>query len=307
MSTQTESLESNKVATGRRMEKLMPYLLILPAMIVMIGILYPFFTGVYWSFTNYSLASGGAKEWIGLHNYIRLIQSGDFWNSVRITLQYTIVCLGIQLPLGLGVAMVLRHEFRSVRFFRAVLILPLMIPPVVGALMWKVMMGSDGVINYLLSFLGVPAIKWLSSTQWVVWSVCLIDIWIYTPFVALILLAGLQSLPNEPFEASMVDGASAWFVFRRLTLPLIKPFLILVMVFRSIDCLKIFDIIYATTKGGPLNASMSLHVASYYASIRWTKFGQGMAILVVLWAMCYVLCFYLTKQWRRSIESASGL
>lgn len=273
----------------------------------MIGILGPFLIGMYWSLTDYSLISAGGKNFIGLQNYIGLLTDEEFWNAVRVTLQYTALCLLVEIPLGLIVAMILNREFFGVKFFRAVLIIPLMMPPIVGALMWKVMMASDGIYNYLLSLVGIPPIKWLGSLQWSLMSVALIDIWIYTPFAALIFLAGLQSLPKEPYEASMVDGGSPWFVFRRLTLPLISPFIILVTVFRGIDCLKIFDIIYATTKGGPVNATMTLHISSYYVGIRWTYFGQGMAYLIVLWAICYAISFYLIKVWTRSNQRASGL
>jgi multiple sugar transport system permease protein len=306
VTTKEGELVTSQVATNNRTEKWLPYLLVLPALVLMIGILYPFFTGMYWSLTDYNLSSGVDKQWVGLTNYGTLLTSSDFWNSLRVTLQYTVICLVVQLPLGLAVAMVLAKQFMGVRFFRAVLIMPLMMPPIVAALMWKVMMGGDGVFNYLLSLVGVPAIEWLASAQWSLWSVALIDIWIYTPFCALIFLAGLQSLPKEPFEASQVDGASAWFVFRRLTLPLISPYLVLVTVFRGIDCLKIFDIIYATTKGGPVNASMSLHIQAYYTGIRWTYFGEALAYLMVLWAICYGISFYLTKVWTRSIKRATG-
>jgi multiple sugar transport system permease protein len=293
--------------TGNRAQRWLPYLLAAPALILMIGILYPFFTGMYWSLTDYTLISPTDKQWVGLTNYWMLLQSADFWNALRITLMYAVICLVVELPLGLGVAMVLVKEFPSVRIFRAVLIMPLMMPPVVGALMWKVMMASDGILNYLLSLVHVPGIDWMGSLQWSLWSIMLIDVWIYTPFAALILLAGLQSLPKEPFEASQVDGASAWFVFRRLTLPLIAPYVILVTVFRGVDSLKIFDLIYATTQGGPVNATMTLQIQSFYTGIRWTYFGEGMSYLIVLWLMCYGITFYLTRAWTKSIQRATGL
>ncbi len=316
MDVSTREMEASPLITdllvgqapiGNRAEKWLPYLLALPAMVLMIGILYPFFTGMYWSLTDYTLISATDKQWVGFANYWGLLQSADFWNALRITLMYAVVCLAVELPLGLGVAMVLVKEFASVRIFRAVLIMPLMMPPVVGALMWKVMMSSDGILNYLLSLLGVPGIDWMGSLQWSLWSIMLIDVWIYTPFAALILLAGLQSLPKEPFEASQVDGASAWFVFRRLTLPLIAPYVILVTVFRGVDSLKIFDLIYATTQGGPVNATMTLQIQAFYTGIRWTYFGEGMAYLIVLWLICYAVTFYLTKAWTRSIQRATGL
>ena len=306
MTANITEVEATPAVVNNRAEKRLPYFLILPAMVLMIGILGPFLTGVYWSLTDYSLISAEPKQFIGLRNYIGLLTDKEFWNSVRVTIQYTIACLAVEIPLALGIAMILNREFFGVRIFRAILIVPFMMPPIVAALMWKVMMASDGVYNYMLGLVGIPPVRWLGSLEWSLWSVTLIDIWVYTPFAALIFLAGLQSLPREPFEASMVDGASAWFVFRRLTLPLLSPYLILIAIFRGIDSLKIFDIIYATTKGGPVNSTMSLHIASYYVGIRWTYFGRGMAYLIVLWALCYAISFYLTKVWTRSIRRATG-
>jgi multiple sugar transport system permease protein len=196
----------------------------------------------------------------------------------------------------------LNRDNPVVRFFRAVMILPLMMPPVVGALMWKSMMTPEGILNYMLGMVGIGPLQWLGSVQLALASILLIDIWLYTPFAALVLLAGLQALPKEPFEAARVDGASPWVAFRTLTLPMLLPFLIIVGAFRGIDSLKIFDLIYATTQGGPVDVTNTLAITTYFQAIRWTNFGTAMSYAIVLWAMCYILAFILIRRWRKAMQ-----
>ena len=287
---------------ARSSERWLPYLLILPALAILVSLIVPFLIGVYWSMTDYKLTSTLPKQFIGLRNYQMLLQDAAFWNSVRVTLTYTLIALIVQLPLGLAVAVMLNRDHRIVRFFRAVMILPLMMPPVVGALMWKSMMTPDGILNYLLGIVGIGPLLWLGSVQLALPSILLIDIWLYTPFAALVLLAGLQGLPKEPFEAARVDGASPWVAFRTLTIPMLLPFLIIVGTFRGIDSLKIFDLIYATTQGGPVDVTNTLAISTYFQAIRWTNFGTAMSYAIVLWAMCYILAFILIRRWRKAMQ-----
>jgi multiple sugar transport system permease protein len=283
-------------------ERVLPYLALLPALVVLVGLIVPFLIGLYWSLTDYKLTSSLDKQFIGLANYQSLLTSAGFWNTVRVTLTYVVVALAIELPLGLGVALMLNRQNTIVRLFRAVLILPLMMPPVVGALMWKSMMTPDGILNYLLSLIGLAPLQWLGSLQGALPSILLIDVWIYTPFAALVLLAGLQALPKEPFEAALVDGATPWVSFRTLTLPMLLPFLIIVGTFRGIDSLKIFDLIYATTQGGPVDATNTLAIQAYFEAIRWTNFGTAMAYSIILWALCYGFAFFFIRRWRRAMS-----
>jgi multiple sugar transport system permease protein len=289
-------------ARWRTGDRFLPYLVLLPALVVLLGLIIPFLIGVYWSLTDYKLTSSVEKSFVGLANYQTLLSSPGFWNTVRITLTYVVSALLIELPLGLAVALMLNRQNRVVRLFRAVLILPLMMPPVVGALMWKSMMTPDGILNYLLSQVGIAPMQWLGSLRGALPSILLIDIWLYTPFSALVLLAGLQALPREPFEAAMVDGASPWVSFRTLTLPMLLPFLIIVGTFRGIDSLKIFDLIYATTQGGPVDATNTLAIQAYFEAIRWTNFGTAMAYSIILWALCYSLAFFFIRRWRRAMS-----
>jgi multiple sugar transport system permease protein len=297
--TSTAQIEA-PVARGS--ERWLPYLLLLPALAILVSLIIPFLIGVYWSLTDYKLTSTLPKQFIGLRNYQTLLQDAAFWNSMRVTLTYCVIALLIELPLGLAVAVMLNRDHPIVRFFRAVMILPLMMPPVVGALMWKSMMTPDGILNYLLAMVGIGPLQWLGSVQLALPSILLIDIWLYTPFAALVLLAGLQALPKEPFEAARVDGASPWVAFRTLTVPMLLPFLIIVGAFRGIDSLKIFDLIYATTQGGPVDVTNTLAISTYFQAIRWTNFGTAMSYAIVLWAMCYILAFILIRRWRKAMQ-----
>ena len=146
---------------------------------------------------------------------------------------------------------------------------------------------------------GIGPIAWLGDSATALVSLILIDVWIYSPFAILIFLAGLQSLPKEPYEAARVDGASGWFMFRKLTLPLLLPCIVLVTLFRLIDSLKVFDIIYATTKGGPAGATMTLHIQSYFEAIRWFRMGRGMVYLFVLWLLCFAFSKALSRLWTK--------
>ena len=287
-------------------QRFLPYYLSLPALIALIGILYPFILGVYYTFTNYVLTSPDNINFIGLKNYIEIFSDPRFWHAFKITLIYAFSVVIIELCVGLGVAMMLNHPFPGVQILRSLLIIPMMIPPIVSALMWKVILlpTNQGVLNYLLSFLGISPVAWLGSTSTALLSLIIIDVWIFSPFAILIFLAGMQSLPKEPFEAASVDGASGWFVFRKLTLPMLTPSIILITLFRLIDSLKIFDTIYATTKGGPANATTTLHIHSYYEAIRWFNMSHGMVYLFALWFLCFVFCWLLTRFWSRAIMSS---
>jgi multiple sugar transport system permease protein len=169
--------------------------------------------------------------------------------------------------------------------------------------MWKVILlpTNQGVLNHLLGLVGIKPVAWLGASATALVSLILIDVWIYSPFAVLILLAGLQSLPREPYEAARVDGASGWFMFRKLTLPLLMPGIILVTLFRLIDSLKVFDIIYATTKGGPAGATMTLHIQSYFEAIRWFRMGRGLVYLFVLWFLCFVISKALSGLWNKAL------
>jgi len=283
-------------------QRFLPYLIVLPALLLTIGILYPFLLAIYYSLTDYSLLSP-IRHFVGFKNYLGLFQSARFWESLGLTVLYAAMVLCIEVPLGLGLALLLQHEIKGIRFFRFLFIVPMMMPPVVAALMWKIIMAENGILNALLGLVGLVKVAWLANT-YALLSVVLIDVWIYTPFCAILLLAGLQSLPREPFESSQVDGASAWFNFRRLVLPMLKPFLLLAVLFRSIDSLKMFDIVYATTKGA--HSTMLIQLNAYFESFRWYNMGGALSHMLVLWVIVYVTSRFLVRWWSRAMKEATG-
>lgn len=286
---------------------MLPYVLLMPGLLLLVGMLYPFFLGLYYSFTNYYLQYPHLFKFIGLENYLTLLHEPPFIYSLKFTLGYAIVAVALQVVLGLGVALLLHRQFVGRAVLRAMFLMPLMMPPVITALMWKVMMASTkaGILNHVLSFVGIPPINWLGDFNPSLVSILIIDTWGNLPFVSLILLGGLQSLPYEPYEAALVDGASGWGVFRYVTLPLLKPFIILAATFRMMDALRIFDVIYATTVGGPADATMNLHMRAFFFAFQWYQMGMGMTYAMVLLGLVFLASFILMAYWRRAAEQVT--
>jgi len=289
---------------ARRRTAILPYLLMLPALLLLVGMIYPFCLGVYYSLTSYFLQYPHLFRFIGLGNYLKMPGDPLFAYSVQFTLAYTAVAVLIQVSLGVGVALLLHGRIIARGVLRAMMLMPLMMPPVITALMWKVMMASTkaGILNHLLGVVGLGPVNWLGSVNSAMVSVLIIDTWGNLPFVSLILLGGLQSLPYEPYEAAVVDGAGGLDVLRYITLPLLKPFIILATTFRIMDSLRIFDVIYATTVGGPADATMNLHMRAFFYAFQWYQMGMGMAYAMVLLVLVFIASYVLMRYWRRAAE-----
>lgn len=285
-----------------RHSKALPYLLLTPALILLVLVMYPFLTGVFWSFSSYKLTRGDPTFNWG-RNYLTLFTNGDGLHALYITVIYALLVVVTEVILGIGIALLLNYPARYTGVFRILLVMPLLLPPVIAALMWKVMMTQRGILNYLLETVGLPPSLWVSSPDTALVSVAIIDMWVFTPFVVLLVQAGLKSIPHELTEASSVDGAGAVRNFRHVTLPMLAPVLVVVIIFRGIDSLKMFDIIYATTKGGPVNATTNLHVLGYIEGIRNLNFGASMTALVILWLLCFIMSNLLLKMRRKAALS----
>jgi multiple sugar transport system permease protein len=301
-------MQVNTARTGRRwrQETFLPYLLLLPALVLLVGMIYPFGLGLYYSFTSYWLQYPNRFRFIWLDNYVALLTEPLFLRALEFTLGFTLVAVVVQVGLGLAVALFLHARIPGRGVIRALMLMPLMMPPVITALMWKIMMASTnaGILNYLLSFLGVGPINWFGSTQGAIASILIIDTWGNLPFVTLILLGALQALPTEPYEAARVDGASPTAILRYLTLPLLSPFILLAVTFRTMDSLRIFDVIYATTMGGPNDATTNLLIMAYQYAFQWYQMGKGMAEAIVLLLMVVTASYVLLRLWNRSAENA---
>ena len=291
----------------RRRGRFLPYFLLAPAVVLLAGMVYPFGLGLYYSFTSYWLQYPNRFRFVWLDNYVNLIDEPLFGRALEFTLGFTLVAVVIQVGLGLAVALFLHARIPGRSALRALMLMPLMMPPVITALMWKIMMASTnaGILNYLLSFLGVDPVNWFGSTQGAVVSVLIIDTWGNLPFVTLILLGALQALPTEPYEAARVDGAGPLDMLRYVTLPLLSPFILLAVLFRTMDSLRIFDVIYATTLGGPNDATTNLQIMAYQYSFQWYQMGKGMAQAIVLLLLVVMASYLLMRLWNRASESTS--
>jgi len=302
----SEQKERPVGAVSPRRRALRPYLLVLPSLLLTIGILYPFGLGVLYTFFDYS-ATKPNPDFVGFQNYVRIFSSSDFWQSAWVTLRYAVGATLVETVLGVGIALLLFRGSAAGRVLERVLIVPLMIAPVIATIMWSLMLQpSVGVINYLLTPFGLGGVEWTDSPRGALLSAILIDVWIFTPFVALLALAGLRSLPRDPFEAAAVDGAGYWFTFRKLTLPMLWPYILVAVIFRFMDSLKMFDIIYALTRGGPGDSMMVLQVRGYQEAILYTNFSVGLTYTIVIWAAVFVATRLLVGIFGRAQARAAG-
>jgi len=274
--------------------------LMLPAVIfVVLMVIFPFGYAFWLSLQDYRI--GQAVKFIGIGNYTALIQDEQFWNGIKLTFILYITALILQLILGVGLGMLL-HRVQLMRgLVRTVMVSPFMLPPVVIGMMSIVILDPGmGVANYLLKAANLPTSLFLASTEYVIYTVVLIDTWQWTPFVALIVLGGLQSLPTKIYEAAAIDGATGWREFIYITLPLLGPTILTAAVLRSVDLLRFFDVIYITTQGGPGYASSTLNIYAYRKAFEFTDIGYAAALMITLSTIVFgvVLVF---SQFRKKV------
>lgn len=276
----------------RRSTRWAPYMLSLPALLAVVGIVIPFGTALWYSLEYYNLSFPMGRRFIWFNNYIQLFESSEFWHTVFVTVVYTASTVGVELVLGLAIALVLRRRTLLNDVISVLLILPLMVAPVIAALIWKLMTNSNfGIINYFLQLVGIHNFGWATSPHTAMFTVVLIDVWVFTPFFSVLLLAGLRGLPREPFEAAELDGVPATFVFFRITLPMLTPYMLTAALFHMFDSIQQFDIPYGMTQGGPGDALNLFQVKAYLEAFTYTNLGKSAAILMVLWVITYALSF----------------
>ena len=231
----------------------------------------------------------GQPRFIGFGNFLELLSDERVLNGVKVMIYFSGLSLSLEIVLGLLIAVYFNRQFKGSEVVQAIYILPFAATPVAVALIWRIMLNPEiGVLNYLLRSVGLPGSLWVSSPQTVIPALVMVDVWKWTPMITLIVLAGLKSLPHEPYEAARVDGASPLQIFWYITLPLIRPVLIAALMLRSLDNLKEFDIIYTVTQGGPGIASETLYLYSYMVGFSFFKAGYGSALMVVVFLIVLV-------------------
>jgi len=289
----------NDATLKSRLGEKWPIFALLPALLVLVLILVPFGYSIYFSLTDTSLISKDV-HFIGLSNYLQYFGSGLFWHNAKVTFSYCFLAIFFEFALGLIIGFALSHDTWLGKILQRLLLFPLMIAPIIGTIMWKLMMNPEySVLNYILSPFGIPRnFVWAGSSSYALYSAVLIDVWMFTPFVAILILAGLKSIPPRLLEAANVDGLSNWTFFRKIKLPLLMPYVIICLVFRLIDSICQYDIIFVLTRGGPGSTLMNFQVEAYTQAFSYYNIGYGSSIMLVLWLIVYIVCFWLVKYWR---------
>lgn len=259
-------------------------LFLAPALVVLAAVtLGPLLYLVVTSFTPLDLARAGSFRFIGLSNYRDLLADDRFWNSVRVQFRLSAATVSAQLALGLGLALLLNRPLPFREVLRTAFIVPMVLPPIIVAIVWKLLFTPLLTpLNLLTVPLGVQQPAWLTDPNLALWTIVVADVWEWTPFTTLVLLAALQMMPPEPLEAARVDGASAWQRFRWVILPLLRPALIVAGVFRLIDSFKAFPLIFVMTGGGPGVATEPMNYYAYTQAFNYTYIGYSSAMIVVM-------------------------
>lgn len=261
------------------------------------------------SFHDWTIIKTGGWKWVGLGNFANIILHDSYFRtSLRVTLLYLASTVPLQFVLGLAVALILNEiVHRIIGYLRVALILPAMMTPVVVGIVWRLMYNPDiGMLNYFLSFFGVHPVTWTGMPGTALLSVVMADTWEWTPFMALIILAGLQSLPREPFEAAIVDGASYLRVLRFITLPLLRPVLVVAVLIRLMDSFKAFDLIFVLTQGGPGMSTEILNYYTYRTGFKFFHMGYASALSWLLVVIVNIVATILLRMIRaRGIYAAA--
>ncbi len=274
-----------------------PYLAMVPGMLLLLLFsVYPTVFLFKISFQQYSPISA-VNPFIGLDNYIDVFQDHNFWNALKVTFIFVVSTVILEFAIGLVLAVILNRLTSGERFYQSVVLLPIAMAPTVVGLMFRFMMNDQyGIFNYLIELLGMSRTAWLSEPHLALPALIVTDIWQWTPFMMIILLAGLKGLPDEPYEAAMIDGASSWQSFRYITIPQLSRIIYIALLLRTIDAIRIYDSIYMMTKGGPINVTSTMSWIVYDRGFKFLDFGYGAAICIVLLVIVVTLLTLVLKK-----------
>lgn len=239
---------------------------ILPTIILLILMnILPLIYSLYLSFTNYSVIENKPPEWIGIQNYQSILSDPKFWSTFATTGRYAILSVALQTVIGFGLALLLRNKFKGSGLVTTLILIPMMLSPIVVATFWKLIYNpSYGIFNVLLGYTNInTAPEWLGEPGRVLWAIIIVDVWMWSPFVMLLCLAGLSAIPEYLYEAAAIDRAGTWFQFRRITLPQVMPLLLIAVLFRTIEAFKQFDLVYGLTGGGPGDLTETVSIRLY--------------------------------------------
>jgi multiple sugar transport system permease protein len=276
------------------------WLFILPAGIVVAAVIvFPWVFTLFMSLQDYRV--GSPMSFAGLNNYTRMLADDRFLWSIARTLYFTVLAVICPTVIGVAAAVCFNKRFPMRGLARTIFILPMMATPVAVALVWTMMFHPQlGVLNYLLTEMGLPPSTWIYDSSTVIPTLVMVETWQWTPLIMLIVLGGLASLPQDPYEAAELDGASGWQCFRHITLPLVWPFIMVALVLRAVDALKAFDTIFVITGGGPGTSSETLNLYLYQQAFSYYDIGYASAIVVVFFVLVMLVTLLLMATRRKA-------
>lgn len=269
----------------------------LPSLVALILVLaVPLVYSLITSFFDTNLKYSGLGEFLGLQNYVEILQDTYFIESVVTTAKFTVFVVVIEFLVGLAIALLLNNIQKGRNFFFTIIIVPMMITPIAVGLIWRLLLHSDlGIVNYLLSQIGISGRAWLADANIALPTVMFIDIWQNVPYMVLVILAGLVTLPTEPYEAAAIDGASRIQSFFRLTVPMMIPTFSVVLLLRTITALKTYDLIFVLTRGGPGTTTEVISYHIYQQAFRYLEIGKASAMSYLLLIMIIPIAFMFIK------------
>ncbi len=286
-------LARNEAALPTRLKPRRYWLFAVPALVVIAAVIvFPWLFTLYMSMNDWKV--GGGVDFIWFKNYARLMGDDRFLESVARTFFFTILAVALPIFLGVAAALVFHREFPWRGLLRTIFVMPMMATPVAVALVWTMMFHPQlGVLNYLLSLFGLPPSLWVYSPNTVIPTLVLVEVWHWTPLVMLIVLGGLAGLPQDPYDSAVIDGASDWQMFRFITFPLLLPYIMIALVIRTIDALKVFDTIFVITQGGPGTASETLNIFLYLQAFQFYNLGYASAVVVIFFVIIVAMSLLL--------------
>jgi multiple sugar transport system permease protein len=266
-----------------------------------ITVLIPIFYGIYISFLDIKLSSFLPPQFVGLDNYISALKAPETWATLKITLVMMLIGLIIQIPLGIGLALILHRNLKGTKLFTSILITPMLLTPVAVGLTFRFMFDTDlGIINWVIGTIGVEKVNGLGQQTTGIFAVVLVDSWQSVPFVMLLILAAIGSISPSLYEAASIDGASARQVFWKVTFPLITPTLLVVVMIKIMDFLKLFDTLFMLTRGGPGNETTTLGLWTYKTGFIFLDFSRAAALGVLI----MIITAPVLLLWRRSTKES---
>lgn len=279
------------------LDRKLNYIFTVPTILFVLGmVLFPIIYTLVLSFHSWRMSANIPWKFIGAKNYIDLFADSRFPDAVLRTFLFALIALVIEVILGIAIALFLNHTFFGKNLVKTAFLLPMVATPVAIGMVWKLIYEPNiGVLNTIVRNMGGPKIDWLGDSGIALYSLIAVDIWQWTPFVMLIILAGLTSIPTDPFESAMIDGANRWQTITKITLPLLRPTIFTAVLLRLIDVMKTFDIIYSMTQGGPGFATETMNILSFRQAFEFMQFGQSGATLIVFFVIVMLIAAITIK------------